>query len=389
MARRPVRLAFVSCNEAQWGGSEELWARAAQVFARDGYRVTVAKPRIDRQAPVLRALGEAGVGMADLARVPLLPQRLTNFLYFVARPVMFAWQLMRLYVHLRLARPDLVVLSQGGSWDGSYMEPVLARLRIPYVLICQKASDFYWPPDGLRDRVRRFVCGAEHVYFVSEHNHHLLEEQIGERLERASVVRNPFLVDHAAALPWPADGPTTRIACIGRFYPMEKGQDLLLRVLAQPKWQARAITVDFYGEGINRAGLEAMARLLGCANVRFCGQTNDIRALWASHHALILPSRAEGLPLVLVETMLAGRVAVVSRAGGSAEVVDDGTTGFLINGYDEAGLDQAMERAWARRSEWAEIGATAAAAIRTLVPEDPAADLAARIASQLGGPAGT
>jgi glycosyltransferase involved in cell wall biosynthesis len=122
-----------------------------------------------------------------------------------------------------------------------------------------------------------------------------------------------------------------------------------------------------------------MARYLGCDNARFHGHVDDVTAIWNSHHALVLPSRAEGLPLVLVEAMLAGRVTVVSKAGGIAEVVDDGVTGFLMAGQDEDGLDAAMERAWQARANWKVIGAAAALSIRQQVPADPPSELAQEI----------
>ena len=377
--RRGPRLAFISCNETPWGGSEELWARAALACVEKGAQVAFAKPRMPPSVPVIRDLTRVSLLATDLFRIPLVPMRLANFLNFLARPVSFAYHLLALWIFILRARPELIILSQGGCWDGFYMRRVLRLFSIPYVLICQKASDLYWPPDRLRGEVRDFVLSARHVFTVSQHNLDLLQEQIGCAVNSASVVRNPFLVDYNEPLPWPEVGDGVRLACVGRLHTMEKGQDMLLRVLARPGWKARDIHVDFYGEGVNREGLEEMAAFLDCRNVTFRGHVHDITAIWRDHHALILPSRAEGLPLVLVETMLAGRVAIVSAAGGSAEVVEDGETAFLVRGFDEAALDAAMERAWQRRNEWPSMAKKAAAAIRLSVPGDPAEELASRL----------
>lgn len=373
------RIVFVSCNETAWGGSEELWARAALRLAEAGVEVRAAKPIVDHGAAPVRALAQRGIKVIDLARIGFLPRKLATLLKLLFRPASMAIQLIPLWWLLWRSRPDLVVLSQGGNWDGIHMGMVLQRFTAPYVLICQKATDLYWPPDHLRAKVRTFAQGARHIFFVSQHNHRLFEEQVGAALPRSSVVRNPFLVDYVAPLPWPAESGPARFACVGRLYPMEKGQDMLLRVLARPKWRARDLTVDFYGSGIVAEGLAEMARFLGCENVTFNGHVEDVTEIWQTHHALILPSRAEGLPLVLIEAMLAGRVAVVSKAGGSAEVVDDGASAFLMAGQDEEGLDESLERAWQARDRWPDIGAAAAQAIRQLVPPDPAAELARQI----------
>ena len=375
------RILILSCNETPWGGSEELWARTALRLVQSGAHVRVAKPHVDRSIAPLRALIEKGVKIVDLARLGFLPTKLASFLQYVFRPASVAIQLLPLWLQIKRTRPDLVVLSQGGNWDGFHMGWLLRKLKVPYVLICQKATDLYWPPDYLQIRVRALAQDARHIFFVSKHNHRLFEEQIGVKLPNASVVRNPFLVDYTVPLPWPDDDGTTRFACVGRLYPMEIGQDMLLRVLARPKWRERDVTVDFYGAGPNAGGLKQMAHYLGCDNARFNGHVDDVTAIWNSHHALVLPSRAEGLPLVLVEAMLVGRVAVVSKAGGSAEVVDDGVTGFLMSGQDEDGLDAAMERAWQKRADWQAIGAAAAKSIRQQVPADPPGELATAILS--------
>jgi glycosyltransferase involved in cell wall biosynthesis len=170
-----------------------------------------------------------------------------------------------------------------------------------------------------------------------------------------------------------------RFACVGRFYPQEKGQDLLIRVLAREKWRGRPVSVTFFGSGQHGVGLAEMAAYHGLETVRFAGFTHDIEAIWASHHALVLPSRAEGLPLVLVEAMLSGRVAIVTDVAGNGEVVEDDVSGFLASAPTEDALDEAMERAWQRRAEWREIGARAAADIRQRVPSDPAGMLAAQL----------
>jgi len=177
---------------------------------------------------------------------------------------------------------------------------------------------------------------------------------------------------------------------VGRLYPKEKGQDILLRVLASDKWRSRPVSLTFYGGGEQRQGLEAMAGLLGLGNVTFAGYEDDVTSIWARHHALVLPSRAEGLPLVLVEAMLCGRVPIVTDVAGNSEVVEEGKTGFIAAAAVEKSFDEALERAWQRRAEWPSIGAAAAVEIRRLVPPDPGAALAEallRLAGEGSGPA--
>lgn len=381
-------IAFVSCNPHEWGGSEELWAAAAIELAHRGHRISVAKPTLPKSEPAIRQLHEAKCKLHDLARFPLLPRALYGIFSLISRAAGLSWQLVRLDIALRFSRPDLVVLSQGGNWDGFLYAGVLRWLGIPYVLICQKGTELYWPSDWMRPRCKAMYEGATRAYFVSHHNHRLTEEQLGMAIPHAEVVRNPFLTAWDAPIPWPDSTNGLRLACVGRFFPMEKGQDLLLRVMALPKWRERDVSVSFFGAGDRAEGLKEMAAFLGLENVSFPGFVRNVQGgIWRDHHALILPTRAEGLPLVVVETMLAGRVTITTDVAGSTEVCTDGETGFIAAAPTEKEIDEAMERAWAARDNWPAIAAAAAASIRKQVPPSPAGAFADIIERLLGGDA--
>jgi glycosyltransferase involved in cell wall biosynthesis len=366
-----MRFVFISGNRG-WGGSEELWSATAAVLASDGHSVTVFKSNVNDSEPRIRRLRALSCRIRDLARFPLMPRRLFTLVRSLSSGAAYGHEVVRLLIGLALSRrPDLVVVSQGGNHDGYFFAEVSRRLRLPYAIVSHKASELYWPADWQQQSIAAVYRAARACFFVSEHNRRLTEEQLGFQLPRAAVVRNPFLVPWEPRTDWPDDRHEWRLACIGRLHPKEKGQDLLLRVLARQRWRDRPLSVTFYGDGQQRASLERMARNLGLANVTFAGFVNDVPAIWSAHHGLILPSRCEGLPIVLVEAMLSGRVPIVTDAGGNAEVVDDGATGYIAEAATEDALDNAMERAWNERHRWREIGAAAAIRIRTLIPREP------------------
>jgi glycosyltransferase involved in cell wall biosynthesis len=369
------RIAFASSNH-RWGGSEELWSLTAIELARRGVQVCAFKRRFhrcDRRVVEMRAAGTRVIDLEGPHWLPLVARRLMTALWRLARP----WMAGRMAREFARRHPALVVISQGLNHDGWWLGVVCRRLGLPYVMISQKASDLYWPGDEMLDELREVYRDAASALFVSEHNRRLTEEQLGFALPRGQVVRNPFnaRLDDAPS-PWPADQGKIVLACLARLDAREKGQDLLIRVLAQPRWRERPIEVRLYGAGHNEQGLRAMAAFHGLQNVVFAGHTDTPRAVWRDSHALILPSRCEGLPLALVEAMLHGRPAIITEAGGNAEVLIDGKTGFLAEAANESALDAALERAWTRRSDWPEIGRAAAAHARQLVTRDPVAALA-------------
>src|SRR5205085_9043289 len=106
------------------------------------------------------------------------------------------------------------------------------------------------------------------------------------------------------------------------------------------------------GNGQNREGLERMGRRLKLESVTFHAHAHDREEVWRDHHGLILTSRAEGSPLVVREAMACGRVPIVTDAGGTGELVEDGVTGFVADGASVNAVDGALERAWARLSDW-------------------------------------
>jgi glycosyltransferase involved in cell wall biosynthesis len=369
---RRLRFVFVSGNRT-WGGSEELWSAAAAELAVDGHHVTALKSYVSSKEPRMQRLRELGARVRDLTRFPLIPRQLFSLIAIFSWPFTFIHEAARLQLGFTFSRrPDLVVISQGGNVDGWLLADVCRRMRLPYVLISQKASEMYWPIDRRLKRLRGVYQSARACYFVAEHNLRLTEEQLGIALPNASVVRNPFLVPWEPRSDWPDDRDGIRLACIGRLYPMEKGQDLLLRVLSRDRWRERPLSVTFYGSGVHRDGLEAMVKHLRLTSVTFAGFVRDVASIWNDHHGLILPTRCEGLPLVLVEAMLSGRVPIVTNVAGNGEVVDDEVTGFLASAATENAIDEALERAWQRRAEWRAIGERASETIRTMVPENPA-----------------
>lgn len=364
-------IAIISTCIEEWGGSEELWGRSVPLLQAAGMKVVVYKDRISREHPRWVALARSGVELGEIG--------LTRWSFFarkaLLRPLGRYWywsqELRRNFTRrLRTDRPAMVVIAQGINFDGLDYAQECLQEGVPYVIICQKAVEFFWPQPDQRPGMTNALEQAKKCFFVSRHNHELTEEMFGIRLNNTQLIFNP--VDRSnGPVPYPADSSVYRLACIGRLFIIDKGQDILIRLLNRAKWRERPIELTFIGSGVDRGGLEAMARLLGVTNVHFEGQRNDIREMWQHFHALALPSRSEGLPLVVLEAMAAGRVVITTTAGGSQEVIKDGVTGFIGEAGTES-FDQALERAWERREEWAAIGMAACKDLPNRLPESPA-----------------
>lgn len=386
-----LRVAFVSSCPEAWGGSEELWAGAARMLAAAGHEVLALKTLLDPTHPRIQELRERGCTVLNLSATPALPQRLLNRLKPATRQYSsLDLEKKILADNLRRFRPHLTVVAQGSNFDGTHFAEICAHHRYPYVLIAQKAVEFFFPWGPNREISQRVYQAARRCFFVSRHNLACTEDQLGMSLPHGVVVANPFNVPVSISMPYPPAEAPLDLACVARLFLLDKGQDVLLRVLALPRWQARPLRVTFYGAGFDQEVIARMAALRGVTNITFGGHVSDVVGIWARHQALILPSRSEGLPLALVEAMLCGRPAIATDVGGIVEVLDDNHTGFLAAAPTVAALDEALERAWARRHEWEAIGAEAARRIRTLVPADPVATFVTQLLAAVPGePIGT
>jgi len=99
------------------------------------------------------------------------------------------------------------------------------------------------------------------------------------------------------------------------------------------------------GDGPERGILEARANALGVKDrVRFLGTRNDVPALLHVADVLVLSTRWEGCPLVVLEAGICGTPAVVSDVPGAREVVRDGVTGLLFPAGDVTALASYVER---------------------------------------------
>jgi glycosyltransferase involved in cell wall biosynthesis len=345
-----------------WGGSEVLWSRAADRMVRAGSAVAVSTPRWPVTPPPVEALRAAGCRLF-LRPPPTLASKAGRRLG-LGRFRGWEW--------LRSFRPEFVVVSLGIHLEGIDAAGACRAFGVPYALLVQAADEHRWPGDDYLDPLREAYLGARACFFVSRRNHELLEAMLAVRLPNARAVCNPFQVRHDAAPPWPDDGET-RLACVGALAPVAKGQDVLFAALARPEWRARPVRLSLFGAGQNAKSVRMLAQLWGLDRVEFHGFVEDVERVWAGHHALVLPSRHEGMPLAVLEALLCGRVCVVTDVAGNTEYVDDGVTGFVAAAPTVPLFADALERAWARRAEWRQIGAAAARAAREKIPPDPAA----------------
>jgi len=347
-------IAIVSTILDDWGGSEELWALSTPYLQKEGFSITVLKERVNFRHKRIAQLKNAHVVFYALKKnYHRILMGFLNAIHKTINPNYLA-PLDAFEKFIQRQKPELVIISQAINFDGLAYGNICLKHQINYVIICQKAVDFFWPPPNDREYMIEVFKNAKKCFFVSNHNQILTEEQFGFRFNNSEIIFNPNKLS-TNLIPYPSTDFGFKIALIGRLFIIDKGHDILFRILAKDKWKKRNLQLSLIGSGPDKGGLTALANLLDLKNVSFLGFQEDIKQIWSEHHALVLPSRSEGMPLVILEAMAAGRTVIATRAGGTQEIVEDGITGFMGDAT-ESSFEETLERAWEKRDQWESIG---------------------------------
>lgn len=141
------------------------------------------------------------------------------------------------------------------------------------------------------------------------------------------------------------DGPV-RFVSIGRFAE-QKGQHILIAAMAHLRASGCAAVLHLVGDGPLRPALErsiADAELQDCIVLTGWLDEAGVKAELEAATALIMPSFAEGLPMVIMEAMAAARPVVATYVAGIPELVQETETGWLVPAGDTGALADAMKQ---------------------------------------------
>jgi glycosyltransferase involved in cell wall biosynthesis len=137
----------------------------------------------------------------------------------------------------------------------------------------------------------------------------------------------------------------TILAGVGRMV-HQKAFEHMISAVAGLRSAGTPVQLVLFGEGTLRSQLESQVRNLGLSDdVIFAGFRSDIRQLMAAIDIVVFSSRQEGLPMVLLEAMAAGRCVVATQVGGIPEAVDDDREALLVPSDNVEALTAALGRA--------------------------------------------
>ncbi|MDS9466346.1 glycosyltransferase family 4 protein [Paracoccus sp. MBLB3053] len=178
---------------------------------------------------------------------------------------------------------------------------------------------------------------------------------------KVKVVHCGLDLNHWKSPPALPDGPLHLVA-VGRFAE-QKGFGLLIRAFAQA-WKADpSLRLSLVGDGELRREIETIISSERMTQaVRLLGWQDEagVRTAMDAAHALVTPSFAEGLPVVIMEAMARGRPVISTYIAGIPELVRPGREGWLVPAGDSESLAEAMLAAAATsRERMAQMGQSA------------------------------
>ena len=133
--------------------------------------------------------------------------------------------------------------------------------------------------------------------------------------------------------------------CIGTAARLEpvKGISFLLEAFALLLREVPQAQLEIAGDGTERAALLTLATRLGLqGRVVFLGWQRDILPLFSRWRVYAQPSLEEGFGISALQAMAAGLPIVATRVGGTAELVEEGTSGLLVPPRDPRALAAAL-----------------------------------------------
>ena len=205
------------------------------------------------------------------------------------------------------------------------------------------------------------VASASFVVAVSAYNQDLIVRECGEH-ERAKVVVIHCGTDSSAFGPRRNDGDSKvderpgdrglRIACVASLEEV-KGHRFLVQACHRLVEQGVDVHLDLVGDGALRSEVEGLVEELGLGErVTFHGAVPRpvVGRILSGADVFVLAShptrsgRREGIPVALMEAMMSELPVVASAISGIPELVEDGSTGYLVPSGDPDALADRLAR---------------------------------------------
>lgn len=243
-----------------------------------------------------------------------------------------------------MARDGVVHLHAHWSTNTAAIALMAHRLGGPgYSFTAHGPDEFIdWGPSSLKFKASE----AQFVACISKFCRTQLALAAGQGVwDKLKIIRCGLGLEEFALSDAPFDA-TAPFVCVGRLCP-QKAQVLLVEAAAEVVRDHPELRIELIGDGESRADVEAAIARHGLeSHIALLGwkSSAEVRDHLGRARALLLPSFAEGLPVVIMEALALGRPAISTFIAGIPELVDQ-ETGWIIPAGSAPDIAQAMRAA--------------------------------------------
>lgn len=379
-ALRALGFEVETCSIRRPPGAHLIGPQEREAEASTFYTIETGKNPAEMLRAILAGLTHPrrlarALGLAVRTSVPGLKGTLKQIAY-VAEALILARHLRKrgvAHMHNHFAGPSATVCMLTSALSG-----------IPYSYTLHGPTDFYEPEKWhLRTKTAhaQFVTCISH--FARGQGMFFSDPEAWKKLHIVHCGVRPQIYDLPAP---PRTDERIRLLFVGRLAAV-KGLRVLLEAFAMAHRTHPNLHLTLIGDGDDRAHLEQAAAPLGDA-VTFAGyQSQDgVAAALAATDIFVLPSFAEGLPVVLMEALAAARPVICTQVAGVGDLVEEGVNGFLVQASDTHALAERI----VRLADDPELRTAMGVQGRAKVQSDFNIDIeAARIGALFAGTAGT
>ena len=154
---------------------------------------------------------------------------------------------------------------------------------------------------------------------------------------------------------------------LGRISP-QKGQAVMVKAAARLKREGHKFTIDVIGEDELKGALAQLIvdnDVVDCVKLLGVLPNTEVKSRLDTCRVLVMPSFAEGLPVIIMESLARHRPVISTTIAGIPELVIDGENGWLVPAGDEESLANAMRAALlASDTQLMKMGAAGAARVK-------------------------
>ncbi|WP_375165989.1 glycosyltransferase family 4 protein [Chelativorans sp.] len=233
-----------------------------------------------------------------------------------------AWRTLRI---IRRMRPD--VLHGHGAKGGAYARLFGTALRMSG----RRVARIYSPHGGSLHYDAHTLTGrfffmlealmgriTDHILFVSQYEQRAYEQKVGMPHAPATLVYNGL---RAAEFEAVADAPDAAdFLYIGMMRDL-KGPDLFLDALRETEQRTgRAVSAVMVGDGDDRPKYVTQAEALGFGERVAFRPAMPARQAFALGRIMVVPSRAEAMPYIVLEALAARKILIATAVGGIPEI---------------------------------------------------------------------